>query len=371
MEDSQEDQVVVILSPQDWNHQFISKHHYAVEFSKKYKTIFVSPTICQVGKFYFKKENINIDNNNLFLVQLVLPLPDWFRFKFNKVYTKLNRIALNLFLKKQFKEKITLLIDFGCHKLIDRLDKFCSTKSIYFPVDDFPDLPIETRNADKLYTVSSNIKEKFEKSNISITWINHGLSSLFVEKARLKLQELKKSTISPIGVRKKVGYSGNVAIPFLDREVVLNTIADLPDMEFHFFGNYKTNDSSAISFTNNLKKHQNVVLHGQISTEELADQLFQMDVLWLCYKADGKNYHLENSHKILEYLSTGKPFVSSPIKYLKNADKDFIYQENNEKHKKIFKFIENNKIEDSKIVMNRIIFALKSSYQANVDTLIS
>lgn len=369
MEDHKKGQVVVILSPQNWSHQFISKHHYAVEFSKQYDTIFVSPTANKFGKLSFSKRVIDEDNSGLSVVQMVLPFPNWFRFKFNRVYRIVNRIALNHFLKKHFSQEIKLVIDFGCHKAIDRLDKFQNAKSIYFPVDDYTDLPIKTRYADKLFTVSSNIQERFEQSNIPITWINHGLSSVFAEKAKVKLAELKKEEDPEKHVRNKIGYAGNLTIPFLDRMAVLNTISSLPDFTFHFFGNYANNEKDAQEFISILKQQNNVILHGQLSTENLAEQLFQMDILWLCYKADGKNYHLENSHKILEYLATGLPIVSTPIKYLKEAEPDFIYQSQNINHAEVIKDLKNKK-EDLEIIIQRIKFSLKATYRENIKTLL-
>lgn len=370
MEDHKKSQVVVILSPQDWSHQFISKHHYAVEFSKQYDTIFVSPTVNKFGKLSFSKIVIDKDNSRLSVAQMVLPFPNWFRFKFNKVYRIVNRMALNHFLKKHFSQEIKLVIDFGCSRAIDRLDKFQNAKSIYFPVDDYTDLPIKTRYADKLFTVSSNIQEKFEQSNIPITWINHGLSSVFAEKAKVKLAELKNEEDPKENIRNKIGYAGNLTIPFLDRMAVLNTISSLPDFTFHFFGNYANNEKDAQEFIRILKQHNNVILHGQLSTENLAEELFQMDILWLCYKADGKNYHLENSHKILEYLATGLPIVSSPIKYLKDADKDFIYQIENKNHAEVIVDLKNKK-DGLKFPTKRIQFALSSTYDKNIKKITS
>lgn len=366
---SKENEMIVILSPQGWGHQFISKHHYAVEFSKLYKTVFVSPTLCQFGKLSYASEKIDKDNSNLLIAQLTLPFPNWFRFKFNKLYRIINRIALNYFFKKRLNQQIRLIVDFGCHKSIDRVDKFQSLVSTYFPVDDFIDLPIETRSAAKIFTVSSKIQEKFEQSNIPITWINHGLSSVFAEKSKAKLLELERTTEILKPERKKVGYSGNLTIPFLDREVVLHTIKTLPEMEFHFFGNYSSDDYTTTEFINMLKQLNNVQLHGQLSTENLAEQLFHMDILWLCYKSDGKNYNLENSHKILEYLSTGKPIVSTPIKYLENADKDFIYQYDNKQHADLFEELINGK-EGSSSMIGRVEFALSSTYSENMKILL-
>lgn len=370
MEIGQEEQVIIILSPQNWSHQFISKHHYAVEFSKLYQTVFVSPTRCELGKFSFAIREIDTIGKSLSEAQLILPFPEWFRFKFNDLYCIINRIALNRSLKRRLKSQIRLVIDFGCHKSIDRLDKFGSIKTIYFPVDDYIDLPIKSRKADQLFTVSTNIQDKFQKAGISMQWINHGLSSIFAERAKKKLLELENKGTTSNLPRIKIGYSGNITIPFLDREIVLNTVNALPDMEFHFFGNYSANEKGAIDFIDRLKELRNVSLHGQLETEDLAGRLDQMDFLWLCYKADNKNYHLENSHKILEYLSTGKPIVSSPIKYLKKAKEALIYQFENDEHISVFLELR-MKEEESTLVIERIQFALDSTYDENIKSLLN
>jgi glycosyltransferase involved in cell wall biosynthesis len=370
MEIGQEEQIIIILSPQNWSHQFISKHHYAVEFSKQYQTVFVSPTRCELGKFSFAITEIDTIGKSLSEAQLTLPFPNWFRFKFNKFYCSVNRIVLNWVIRKRLKKKIRLLIDFGCHRSIDRIDKFGSLKAIYFPVDDYIDLPIKTRKADQLFTVSTNIQDKFQKSGITMQWINHGLSSVFADRAKKKILELENNGPLFKLPRTKIGYSGNITIPFLDREIVLNTIKTIPDMEFHFFGNHSSLDKEAIEFIDRLKNLSNVRLHGQLSTEDLANQLEGMDILWLCYKADNKNYHLENSHKILEYLSTGKPIVSSPIKYLKNAEEALIYQFENDKHKSVFLELK-IRHEGSTTKLERIKFALGSTYGENINLLMS
>jgi glycosyltransferase involved in cell wall biosynthesis len=369
METGQEEQIVVILSPQSWSHQFVSKHHYAVEFTKLYPTVFVSPTQCKMGRFSFNIREIKKGRKGLHEAQLTLPFPNWLRFKFNKFYCIINRIVLTLLIRKRLKKQIRLLIDFGCHRSIDRLDKFESLKSIYFPVDDYIDLPIKTRKADQLFTVSSNIQDKFQKAKLPMLWINHGLSTIFADRAKKKLIELENEGTTSKIPRTKIGYSGNITIPFLDRKIVLKTIKELSDMEFHFFGNDSSTEKEAIEFIDRLKEINNVSLHGQLSTEDLANQLEDMDILWLCYKADNKNYQLENSHKILEYLSTGKPILSSPIKYLKDTDEKFIYQFPNDKHSEMILRLKKG-LEDYIKSKKRIEFALQSTYRNNISKLL-
>ena len=62
-----------------------------------------------------------------------------------------------------------------------------------------------------------------------------------------------------------------------------------------------------------LGRSPNVVLHGQVSSERLADEIQDMDCFILSYARDVTESDRSNSHKILEYLSTGKVVVSSRI----------------------------------------------------------
>lgn len=365
MKTGKEDEIIIILSPQNWSHQFISKHHYAIEFSKHYKTFFVSPTQCVFGKFNFKILEIENYKRNLNEIKLTLPFPDWFRFRFNKIFRVFNRIVLALCLRKILKKRIKIVIDFGCHKSIDRLDKFDSYKTIYFPVDDFFDLPISKRGADKLFTVSDRIQDKFLKNKIPIQWINHGLSYMFVEKAHEILASLGNSNAYEDVCRKNIGYSGNITSKYIDRYEVLRIIKKLPVMNFHFFGNYNADNINDKKFILDLQSFENVKLYGQLDTFELRERLFKMDILWLCYKSQDDNYSMENSHKILEYLSTGKPIVSTPIKYLSGNPNGMIYQYENHLHIEIFKELQ-NKREPEDLLSERINFSLKSSYKENL-----
>jgi glycosyltransferase involved in cell wall biosynthesis len=69
-----------------------------------------------------------------------------------------------------------------------------------------------------------------------------------------------------------------------------------------------------------LKNVSNVLFHGLINPAKLVQAYQEMDLFVLCYKPDNENYHGENSHKILEYLSTGKVTVSSYISLYKETD---------------------------------------------------
>jgi len=97
-------------------------------------------------------------------------------------------------------------------------------------------------------------------------------------------------------------------------------VEENPEVEFHFWGPTEAPPSLASSFSGEiagfiefLQRSSNVRLHGEISAQELAQELQDMDCLVLSYSLDPRESDRSNSHKILEYMSTGKVIVSSRI----------------------------------------------------------
>lgn len=355
--------MIIIFSPQNWSHQFISKHHYAIAFSKKEKTFFFEPTTCEVGKYQVDSFKPFGENDNLTVVKITLPFPDIIRFKASSFFKLINKLAIGRWLKKS-EIHSKLIIDFGCHKSISDWSFIPCKKRVYFPVDDFQDLPIEKRGCTGFFTVSINIQEKFNRAGIDMKFMHHGLNYWFVEKAEQRLKEIENRLFKRKNRRIRIAYSGNLTIPFLDRDLILQLVSTYQDCEFHFYGKNDTADSNYTVWLNKLKSFSNVHLHGQMTVDQLAEELFQMDAMLLCYKPDNKNYHAENSHKINEYLSTGKPLITTPISVLK--EKHFTYEiDSNETEQTNGTFlaaIDEIKETDVKKMKDRIEYALEFGY---------
>ncbi|WP_282780615.1 hypothetical protein [Phaeodactylibacter xiamenensis] len=363
--------MILIFSPQNWGHQFISKHHYAVAFSKKHKTIFFEPTTCTLGKYEIKTFQPFAENDNLKVVKITLPFPDIIRFKANAFFKTINAAAIKKWLKQQTRPA-EILIDFGCHKAIKDWKFIDCHKKVYFPVDNYENLPIEKRGCNAFYTVSTNIQEKFKAACIPMKFMHHGLNHWFAEKAEKRLEEIENGTFNHKSELVNIAYSGNLTIPFLDRELILQLVSTYQDCQFHFFGNNESNDPAYNEWLHQLKNHANVHLYGQLAVSELAKQLFEMDAMLLCYKPDNRNYHAENSHKINEYLSTGMPLLTTSISVLK--DQDLYYQleaSNRELNKNAFQDAKEEIVENSRNKMTkRIEYALKFRYEVLINELL-
>jgi hypothetical protein len=352
---------VLIFSPQHWDHIKVSKHHYALAFAEENEVYYINPCGSKIGwDFIIEKST---DNPNLNIANYKIPLSGFLKFKWSSLYKK----VIEKFLKLQFTKfgNFDLVIDFGCYQFFDSLDFVNAKHKIYFPVDDNVHLGTSKRGAHKLFTVSHIIQKKFQKNGIECEWINHGLSKEFIQIARENQAFCAESN------NIKVGYSGNLMIPFLDIPVLKEIIRSHPEIEFNFFGEpTKMGISKKMDEWHLfLNAQENIILHGKLDINELASGLSKMDAFIFCYKPDYIHYHAENSHKILEYLSTGKVIISTWLS---------VYEDFN-----LYPMTEKNRNEDLLALFNDVIanlsfwnsnefyikrklFALKNTYKENV-----
>lgn len=310
---------ILILSPQPWDHHLISKHHYARAFAQHHEVVFVTPPITSITKlpgYYTFHPDETLPN--LRVLTLHLFFPNRFRFYLPHIFHWVNAWRLRRWLGGNFMD-IDLLIDFGCYNQVRNLTKFAARKKVFFPVDDVETLKAETRGADLMLTVSTSIQKKFTDAGLDMKFMNHGLADDFVKRAQSRMT--RGATAAHPGTKRlRVGYSGNIFIPFLDRPVLKRCFAEHRDLEFHFFGSSQPVNANDQVWFDFLTHEENVILEGQKETATLAEALEGMDALLVCYKPDYKNYHGENTHKMLEYLSTGRLVISTFISYYQHFD---------------------------------------------------
>src|SRR5690606_16219209 len=79
-----------------------------------------------------------------------------------------------------------------------------------------------------------------------------------------------------------------------------------------------------------LVKQTNVILLGRMTREEVSKFYREMDVLLLCYLANQYPEQLENSHKMMEYLGSGKIVVATfTLEYANLEEENLIAMSNN------------------------------------------
>jgi hypothetical protein len=371
--------VILILSPQAWGNMLLSKHHYAIELARRGNEVyFLNPPDNHHWNWGSSRERIKIEASaedpNLFLVNQELFFPYKLKFHARPLY--------NFLIKRQIRnilhsipKPVDIIWSFDLGNLFP-LSYFNNRMyKVFHPVDE-PNDPNAIQaavGADILFSVTSEIIEKYEAFGIPSYFINHGLADEFIRQEASLLDD---------GGQIKIGMSGNLLRPDLDERTLIQIIEENPGLSFHFYGSYRTgqsnlggeSDTAPVLFIEKLQSFKQVELHGVLKTGELAKELNRMDLLLICYDIDKDQSKGTNYHKVMEYLSTGKVIVSNNIttyNQLPELVRMPVERTSNRQLPGLFKETVQNleKYNDPQCRERRILFARENRYKNQLDKL--
>lgn len=345
-----ENKKILIISPEAWGTNFVSKHNYALELSNKNRIYFLNPPSAK-----YSLEQIN---QNLIIVDYksfprgINRMPPQFRNYFNSLIIS----------------KIKNILDVGNFDIIwtfdpfrfQNLNLFNSTLMIYHPVDiHYTSLEQEVaKSAQIIFTSCELIKDKIKKYNLNIYNIGHGISKKFL------IKDISNRNAERII---RTCMMGNLQRK-IDYPVLFNLIEKNPDVKFEFIGPYKisnlSKDNRYNSEINHLKLYKNTCLYGPLGHDQLIDKLYQMDLFLNFYLEDENPAARVNPHKMLEFLSTGKTVLSYYMDEYRDNEDLLIMTRNKTEIPMLFdKIINNiNAFNDPKNMSRRRDFALQNTY---------
>jgi glycosyltransferase involved in cell wall biosynthesis len=167
------------------------------------------------------------------------------------------------------------------------------------------------RTAHICFASGQNIVKKLSNYQHFVYFINHGVPST-IDQSSSSVRERKGITAL---------YAGNLGIPYIDWDLLLDLVRSFPKVDFVFLGP-KPEKKKQI---NRLREHPNVTFAGPVPSEELKKHYACADMLLICYKADKFMEQVSNSHKLMEYLASGKVVVATfTQEYVKQAGQDLI-----------------------------------------------
>ena len=309
---------VLIISPEAWGKIFISKHHYALTLAELGNIVyFLNPIDYKLANGFIKIENTSL-SKNIFIVTYRPFFPWILKFHAKWLFEILIKLQINKILKK-INTRIDIVWDFTCDYLYNDLSIFKAGIKIFHPVDMLRFDPIK-KKTDIIFSVSPLILKTLNLKNTPGFLINHGLSKDFDTVLYSDNHVNNNDKI-------KVCYIGNLLIENLDRNLIKDIILTYKEVDFFFIGPYSNNDNNIQNefnqedndFISFLKDCSNVTLTGTLSGKEIADKIISFDAFLICYK-NSRRYKCDNSHKVIEYLSTGKVVVSTPILFYENSD---------------------------------------------------
>ncbi|WP_340153600.1 hypothetical protein [uncultured Marivirga sp.] len=297
---------IILISPEPWNHIFVSKHHYATHLAKRgNKVFFLNPPSKSL-----QIEETNIEN--LYSVHYN---------GFVKGLRFFPRILRNYLLRKKF----------------EQLQKVCNTEfdivwsfdnSVFFDFSALPkkafcishtvdlnqDFEFEkaAQSADLCLGVSQAIVDKQKQFNGRSFFINHGYNQ--------SAAQFNEDLVLPGKQSIKAFYAGNLNIRYLDWELIQTSIEEFPQVDFIFAGPW---DEGAQK-TDIIAKH-NFHYIGVLAAKDLRSFYEISDLLLITYKYALYPEQLSNSHKMMEYLGSGKMILATWTKeYESLAEEDLI-----------------------------------------------
>ncbi|HEY6899248.1 MAG TPA: hypothetical protein VI233_01335, partial [Puia sp.] len=306
---------ILILSPQSWGKMFLSKHHYAVELAKRGNTVYFLDPPEQGASDLDKAIDITPLPHapNLYKIRHKLYFPYALKFHALPLFHALVRPHLNRVVRAMGKKPdIIWSFDIGHLYPLGHFKK--AECRVFHPVDE----PLTrvaigaARGGQIIFSVTREILEKYHGFDVPRHFINHGVQADFL---------LPVNVGAAPGNPIRVGLSGNLVRPDLDRPTLLQIVAENPGVVFECWGSYSfrqsniggNDDNDTADFIKALQSHSNVVLHGAIPTGDLAKEIHRMDAFLICYDINKDQSKGTNYHKIMEYLSTGKVVISNTV----------------------------------------------------------
>lgn len=332
---------ILIISPEPWGSCFVSKHHYAINLAKKGNKVFFLSKNQKTGTAIIPG-----------LILLNMPeIPKGLRF-------------YPAFLRKKIHHKIgdKLKIMAGCS--FDLIWSFDS--SVLFDLDcigpkafrilHIVDLSMDFEWAKAAHSAnlclgsSHLIVQRLLTANQNSHFINHGF------------ENYERKVISFKTNRKRVMYAGNLNIKYLDRQRLIKLVSTYPEVDFYFIGdqgNDNLSEPGSDRLSDLLSGYENTIFLQSMLPGELRNWLYSAHVLLICYNPIYYD-QISNPHKVMEYLSCGKPILSTVLDEYKSLTNLICMSNDEESYIRSLKALLTE--EDNEKTESRIEFAKNNTY---------
>ena len=343
---------ILIISPEPWGQNFVSKHHYAVMLAKHKNIVyFLNPPSAYYKLHPTQYHNLYVVDYPPFLKGLRY-LPEALQRKtIRQKYKKIQQLAQCTF-------DVVWSFDNSVFYDFSALPESVLKISHIMDVNQDFQTATAARTADICIGVTNVIRERLRQYNENSFKIQHGYTPQFI--TPYLFPDVKESI--------KAVYVGNLSIPFIDWEVISLTVSRNPQIAFFFVGPDGNSNLSEKSYHSAekeaVKALGNTYFVGSVPHYQIPSLLQQADVLLLCYQE--KHFiQAANSHKLLEYLASGKVVVATYTdEYIKQREL-LAMSERNDDYPALFAEVINNldKYDVQENQENRKQFALNNTYE--------
>jgi len=351
---------ILIISPEPWNWQYVSKHHYAITLAKKgYQVYFLDPPNNSLQDIKITKTEFQ----NLF--NITAPqVSKGLRFYPKKIRNIIEKRWLEK-LEKRIKNRFTVIWLFENSRFYNM--EFAKDRlKIYHQVDSSQNFHIKeaSSSADICFCVTDYIKRDLLPYNKKVFKISHGMNFINKEATLSKTQQ-KHFNQSKVNV----AYIGNLDMIYINEQILYTIARKYPNITFHFIGSYSENGA----LFKLCKEINNIIWWERVESLLISKILEKIDISLLTYRVEEYREQLANSHKILEYLYSGKVTVATYTDEYKDKRELLEMVDNSSDYIEKFKeVVDNLEFYNSKEKQQaRIEFSKNHSYDNQLEKIIS
>jgi hypothetical protein len=358
---------ILLISPEAWGTNFVSKHHYANYLAKNNTVYFLNPVSNSIVN-PFGPVNVKVEKlkDNLFSVnyQNLLPrlnvLPKFVQQFIFKKQAQQIQTALNIV-------KFDIVWSFDPYRFWNQT-VWCAEKTIYHTVDFHPMAKFENlicKSSNFVLGVTPLVIDSIRNYKKIIHKIGHG--------ADIDNFQIDNSISIPGENKIKACYTGNFH-KHIDYNQLIQMANKNKDVDFILIGPIKNNNLSSgkqinqteLQKINNL---QNVFLIGSVPSNQLMGYISQCTINLVMFKKEFETIHC-SPHKLMAYFYSGNITISNYIDEHKNTSADIITMTNNVADiSKLITEIKNNieKNNSKELKEKRKQYAIQNSYDNKIE----
>lgn len=362
--------VVYLISPQPWHGFHVSKHHYALELASRGNLVYFIDNVSTpgpLGRICLQQSGVP----GLTVVHHTCRLARWTQYRLPSAHRSIAAWQARRLIRK-IGHPPNVIWDFDNNYSFPDLRRFGDNAlRIFHPVDSSASGRRCSKSADVVFSVAQAFINSLDVVPEDTLVVPHGLSRHHEAYAH---RIVGGDAVKPSArkARRAVGYVANLDIAGIDWPVILDLISKFKDVDFFFVGPYTPSTGSTRSPVPvaALMAQPNAHLLGFLGSEDILKLASDIDVWLFCNDRTCRPDGAINSHKLLEYLATGKAVLSSAVEAFE--DIDLIAMAPRERNAVMLELLD-RMLHDVRTLNNftamqaRAAFALKHTYSANLE----
>ncbi|MBW4985692.1 hypothetical protein KZZ07_24425 [Mameliella sp. CS4] len=294
--------LALVISPQPWTGFQVSKHHYAQALAGRgWRVVFVDPPSPDIRPGEIRLAPTTVEN--LESLQYRPALPHALKFHARWLFDRMMRRQARAIRRRVGRPD--LIWDFDNAYQFRDLRVFDARRSLFHLVDDVGDRGQGGKHADHVFTLHPVFCAHAGVPCRPDHVIDHGLGALHMEEAR------RPAGPRRAGAAPGLGFVGNLGAGWIDWEAMAEMVRRHSEARFTFWGPLPETWDRAEAL-NRVLAMPNVEFPGLTAPEDILATSDDIDVWLLPFRAEAfDSTRPLNSHKVLEYLATGKCVLMS------------------------------------------------------------